>query len=35
MSVRMNVRLPDKLYSDLKVYAESEGVSITDVVIAE
>ena len=34
MSTRINIRLPDELYADLKDYAEKNGVTITDVIIS-
>jgi hypothetical protein len=34
MSERINIRLPDGLYTDLKAFVEREGVALTDVVIA-
>ena len=34
MSVRVNIRLPEDLYADLKDYAEKNGVTITDVIIS-
>lgn len=34
MSKKIECRLPDELYADLKEYAGKEGVTITDIVIA-